>query len=85
MDQTKTSADYLDRAETCRRWASVIVDAHEIAKLRELAAQYADKARSLRSIEQAPLKAIVQPIPAEATHRQLDSSQARAGMDMKAS
>jgi len=58
MDETKTSDEYIDRAETCRRWANVIGDAREIAKLRELAAAYADKARSLRSIEQAALKPV---------------------------
>ncbi len=58
MDETKTSDEYLDRAETCHRWTKVIADAHEITKLRELAAKYADQARRLRSIEQAALKPV---------------------------
>ena len=54
MTKLNEIEDYIDRAETCRRWARVISNTLEIARLYALADEYDEWARRLRSTERAP-------------------------------
>ena len=60
MLKTNDVEDYLDRAATCRRWAKVISNTIEIARLHALADEYDEWVRRLRSREapQAPRRGL---------------------------
>ncbi len=56
MSRVKDSEFYLEEAERCLRWATLLNDRRRIAELESLAVEYLETARRLQSIERAPFR-----------------------------
>ncbi len=56
MSRLRDSEYYLEEAERCLRWASLLNDRRSIAELEALAGEYLETARRLQSTERAPFR-----------------------------